>query len=229
MWAWHGGGQTHEMMTPYALFGLLAAEEAGYPCPNPNTIPNGMARLRQYLDATGTQWDAALKVGCDKAFAKQNDGTKRGDRRDSTKDAACVLYALCDYLVAVQAGPAATGVMKMSLNGSASGELMRVTAAPGSLQFFLIESPKPSGCETVAAGDRRFPVPLDSQGHVLREDREAMSCFHYESAGVAAAEFVVLAEFAGEFVLPPARGELMYQPTSGGHSDSFVLKVTPKK
>ena len=40
-WAWQGNGQTHEMMTPYALFGLLTAEEAGYPCPNPNTIPSG--------------------------------------------------------------------------------------------------------------------------------------------------------------------------------------------
>ena len=26
-WAWHGNGQTHEMMTPYALFGLIAGRE----------------------------------------------------------------------------------------------------------------------------------------------------------------------------------------------------------
>jgi hypothetical protein len=43
------------------------------------------------------------------------------------------------------------------------------------------------------------------------------------------AEYVVLAEFAGEFTMAPARGELMYLPTSGGHSDAFVLKVTAKK
>ena len=49
-WGWNGNGQTHEMMTPYALFGLIAAEEAGYPCPNPTTIPRGMARLKQYLE-----------------------------------------------------------------------------------------------------------------------------------------------------------------------------------
>ena len=60
-WAWQGNGQTHEMMTPYALFGLLAAEEAGYPCPNPNTIPRGMARLAQYLHQMGPQWDTLLK------------------------------------------------------------------------------------------------------------------------------------------------------------------------
>ncbi len=444
-WGWQGSSETHEMMTPYAMFGLLAAEEAGYPCPNPNTIPNGMARLKQYLDYTATQWDLAIKQGWEVAFAKTNGrrrteindtmfclwvaamdrakqagidlnpwfgriektaeraelsdtghalalelavkhghkplaeklakelrkraqksgdrvfwtkagfsrwgdnttevtatvmkalvahdprdplipgvlayfhSTKRGDRWDSTKDTACVLYAMCDYLAAVRAGPAAAGIVKVSLNGTevgntkldspaskvvkfagkdlkpgenaftvegadtAGGALVRVsvsftrndgkltpardhgvkvtrtisvrgvdnkwtelksgatvpvgsyvkvnvdaTHATGDLRFFLIESPKPSGCETVAAGDRRFPQDANAS-HVLREDREAMSCFHYEAVGAATAEFVVLAEFAGEFVLPPARGELMYQPTNGGHSDSFVLKVTPKK
>jgi len=39
----------------------------------------------------------------------------------------------------------------------------------------------------------------------------------------------VLTEFEGTFALAPARGELMYQPQSGGHSDSFALVVTPKK
>ena len=56
-----------------------------------------------------------------------------------------------------------------------------------------------------------------------------MTCFHYGQAQNAAAEFVMMAEFEGEFTLAPARGELMYQPTSGGHSDAFVLKVTLKK
>ena len=447
-WAWQGNGQTHEMMTPYALFGLLAAEEAGYPCPNPGTIDRGLARLRQYLDNTGAPWDVAiqyqwkaafganvqqrvneindalfclwvaaldadrakkagidlspwfgridktagraemsdsghafalelavkhgkkeladklaaeLRVRAQKAgdrvfwtkagFSRWGDNTtevtatvmkalvahdpkdplipgvlayfhstKRGDRWDSTKDTACVLYALCDYLAAVQAGPAAAGVVTVALNGTESGSVkldspasktvkfagkdlkagenafrvtgadvsggalvrvsvsftrtdgaltpardhgvrvartvslrsadgkwselasgasvpvgsyvkVRVTATPaaGDLRFFLIESPKPAGCETIAADDRRFPPSADAQGHVLREDRESMSCFHYETFPQAAAEFVVLAEFAGEFTLPPARGELMYQPTSGGHSDAFVLKVTPKK
>src|SRR5262249_23692281 len=32
-WGWNGNGQTHEMMTPYALFGLLQAEKAGYTIP----------------------------------------------------------------------------------------------------------------------------------------------------------------------------------------------------
>jgi hypothetical protein len=67
-------------------------------------------------------------------------------------------------------------------------------------------------------------------GHVLREDREAMTCFHYENAtGTIAAEYVVLTEFAGEFRIAPARVELMYKPTVGGHSSSFVMNVTEKK
>ena len=49
--------------------------------------------------------------------------TKRGDRWDSTKDTACVLYALCDYLAAVRAGPAASGLVKVSVNGAAGGEV----------------------------------------------------------------------------------------------------------
>jgi uncharacterized protein YfaS (alpha-2-macroglobulin family) len=108
---------------------------------------------------------------------------------------------------------------------------IRVTATPdaGQLQFFLLESPKPAGCETIPATDTRFLLDPLAVGYVLREDREAMTCFHYEAATDATTEFVVLAEFAGEFTLSPARGELMYQPTTGGHSDSFVLKVTPKK
>lgn len=446
-WGWNGNGQTHEMMTPYALFGLLAAEEAGYPCPNPNTIPNGLGRLAGYLNATGPKWDAALKGDWAKAFpnntgrhteindvlfclwvaaldaerakranvdvnpwfariektagrAEMSDtghafalelaakhgqkeladklaaelrkraqksgdrvfwtkagfsrwgentievtatvlkalvahdakdplipgvlayfhSTKRGDRWDSTKDTAHVLYALCDYLAAVQAGPAAGGTVTVALNGTelgktkldtpeskvvryagkdlkagenvirATGEKVsagalvrvsvsftrtnggrveardhgikvartvsvrdeagkwtelksgatvplgsyvkvRVTAMPaaGHLQYFLIESPKPAGFETVPVSDRRFPAAPEAFAPVLREDRESMTCFHYEHAGSAGAEFVVLAEFAGEFALPPARGEQMYRPTENGHSDSFVLKVAPKK
>jgi uncharacterized protein YfaS (alpha-2-macroglobulin family) len=449
-WAWQGNGQTHEMMTPYALFGLIAAEEAGYPCPNANTIPAGLRRLCQYLHQTDWVWAQALQTGnwqvnqvghrpgstindalfclwvaamdverADKynidlkkwfghiektvgrtemsdaghAFAlelavkhgkkdlaeklaaelhkraqKSGDrvfwktagfsrwgdntvevtatvmkalvaydpkdalvpgvlsyfhSTKRGDRWDSTKDTAFVLYALCDYLAAVRANQRAEGTVKVTLNDTAvdsvkldspasktakfggkdlkagenvigvkgtdatRGALVRVSVSftrtngtateardngvkvtrtlsvrgadgkwtelksaasvpvgsfvkvrvtattPGGevfpMQYFLIESPKPAGFETVPAEDRRFPPAADATGHVLREDREAMTCFHYEQVGTAAAEFVVLAEFAGEYTLPPARGELMYQPTNGGHSDSFVLKVAPKK
>jgi len=437
-WAWQGTGTTHEMMTPYALFGLIAAEEAGYPCPNAATIPRGLERLNQYLGSMGAQWDTvtqkaernarfpivndamfclwvasgkmnaeqmkawwprieqaagtewmsdsghayALEIAVKhkqkelttklagelkKRAKKSGDhvywtkagfshwgdnttevtatvmkalvahdtmdplipgilayfhGTKRGDRWDSTKDTACVLYALCDYLAAVRVGPAAAGIVKVNANGTDDGNVrldsaaskvvtltgknlkagenvfkvtgpdatggalarvvvsytrgrgadipardhgvkvertlslrgadgkwtelktgasvptgsyvkVRVTATPGpgnTLQYTLLESPKPAGGETVPSTDPRFVTSGDALAHVLREDREAMSCFHYEQgAGMVHADYVVLTEFAGEFRLTPARVELMYKPTVGGHSDSFVLKVTEKK
>jgi uncharacterized protein YfaS (alpha-2-macroglobulin family) len=105
---------------------------------------------------------------------------------------------------------------------------VRVTAAPAhgtTLQYTLLESPKPAGGETVPADDSRFPASPDAVGHVLREDREAMTCFHYENVGGAVAEYVLLTEFVGEFHIAPARVELMYKPTVGGHSDSFLLNV----
>jgi hypothetical protein len=437
-WGWNGNSQTHEMMTPYALFGLLAAEDAGYPCPNPNTIDRGLTRQVQYLNQMGGAWDAALAnntgtsvandalfclwvfaidmkryeqggIETDKWFARieksagthlmsdsghafalelavkfkkkelaeklagelrkraQKSGdrvfwtkagfsrwgdntievtatvmkalvahdpkdalipgaiayfhsTKRGDRWDSTKDTAHVLYALCDYLAATQAGPAAAGEVSVALNGTdlgavkldgaaskvlkangatlkpgantfklsgpkvsggalvrvsvsftrtdgartpardhgvkvertvsvreANGEWralksgdavpvgsylkVRVTAVPtaNDLRYFLIESPKPASGETIPATDSRFAPPADATRHVLREERESMTCYHYEQANAAVAEYVVLTEFEGTFALAPARGELMYQPQSGGHSDSFALVVTPKK
>jgi hypothetical protein len=434
-WAWNGNGGTHEMMTPYALFGLIAAEEAGYPCPNPHTIANGLHMLQRYLSQMGEAWDTMkepdkarpsivndalfclwvyaskadpselipwwkrientvglpvmsdyghalaleLAVKRDKrdlakklaaelrkrakksgdlvywttaGFSRWGDNTtevtamvmkalvaynandplipgvlayfhttKRGDRWDSTKDTACVLYALCDYLAAVRAGPAAAGVVKINVNGTDDGSVqldsplskvvkltgktvkagenvfkitgsdtsgnalarvvvtytrgrdtdipardtgvkvertvsvrgadgkwtelksgatvpfgsyvkVRVTATPADdldVRYTLLESPKPAGGETVPADDPRFRAGANT-GYVLREDREAMTCFHYEHAsGAFGAEYVVLTEFAGEFRVPPARVELMYKPTVGGHSDSFVLKVEEKK
>jgi len=52
-WGWNGSGRTHEMFTPYALYGLLEAERAGYPIPNESAIERGLARLRSFIDAMG--------------------------------------------------------------------------------------------------------------------------------------------------------------------------------
>ena len=244
-WAWQGNGQTHEMMTPYALFGLIAAEEAGYPCPNPRTIGRGLRKLNVYIEQMVDDWDeiedwekagpsvvndalfclwvsasaaskgkpadahwwllepwwtrieraigtalmsdyghalalelavkfekkelaAKLAAELRKRAKKSGDhvywttagfsrwgdntievtamvmkalvahdpndplipgvlaffhATKRGDRWDSTKDTACVLYALCDYLAAVRAGGPATGPVKVSVNGGETQEV----------------------------------------------------------------------------------------------------------
>lgn len=48
-WGWNGSSATHEMMTPYALYGLIQAEDAGYNIPNEHTVQRGMVRLRGFI------------------------------------------------------------------------------------------------------------------------------------------------------------------------------------
>ena len=61
------------------------------------------------------------------------------------------------------------------------------------LQYALLESPKPACGETVPADDRRFLQGLANSQYVLREDREAKTCFHYERVdGEVAADVKVL-------------------------------------
>jgi hypothetical protein len=52
-WGWNGNSATHEMMTPYALYGLLEAEKAGYPIPNEHAVQRGLTRLRGFIDNMG--------------------------------------------------------------------------------------------------------------------------------------------------------------------------------
>jgi hypothetical protein len=221
-WAWHGGGQTHEMMTPYALYGLLQAEKAGYQIPNENAIGRGLARLEQFVnnmgdshvadrvycmyvwshrrDLTAKHWEwlaghaakgtlsdyalaLALEMAVEKkqpghaadfakalrARAKQDGGrvwwetarfsrwgddrfevtaaalkalvafdkddalidsilgffaaTKRGDRWNSTKDTAMILFAMADYLARTEYSPQAKKTLSVSVNGGAAQEV----------------------------------------------------------------------------------------------------------
>jgi hypothetical protein len=216
-WGWHGGGQTHEMMTPYALFGLLQAEKAGYTIPNEQAVQRGLNRLKNFIDSMGEP-QAADRIYClyvwshreklddnlwnflaamqrtgklsdyanalalemcvaqgkpdlakkfaedlrskaqkagggqiywqtagfsrwmeDKfeitaaamkaivAFDKDDplvDGilgffaaTKRGDRWNSTKDTAMILFAMCDYLAKANYNPDAKNELSFSVNG----------------------------------------------------------------------------------------------------------------
>lgn len=48
-WGWNGSSATHEMMTPYALYGLIQAEDAGYNIPNDHAVQRGMIRLRGFI------------------------------------------------------------------------------------------------------------------------------------------------------------------------------------
>ncbi len=71
-WGWHGTGQTHEMMTPYALYGLLQAEKAGYPIPSETAVQRGLARLKLFIDQMGPA-QAADRIFCMYVYAHRFD------------------------------------------------------------------------------------------------------------------------------------------------------------
>jgi uncharacterized protein YfaS (alpha-2-macroglobulin family) len=63
-WGWHGGSQTHEMMTPYALYGLVRAREAGYKIPNQQAIQRGTNRLNTFIHAMNTLDHVSDRIYC---------------------------------------------------------------------------------------------------------------------------------------------------------------------
>lgn len=221
-WAWHGNGQTHEMMTPYALFGLLQAEKAGYTIPSEHAVTSGLTRLRQFIDGMNEN-QAADRIYCMYVYAHRHDlqaewwtwldqqlaakrlsdyalalalemsvqkgkkelaskfaealraratqegshvywttanfsrwgndrfeitaaamkalvahdkadplidsilsfftATKRGDRWNSTKDTAMIVYAICDYLAAERVGIDAKGTLTYRVNDGKETEV----------------------------------------------------------------------------------------------------------
>jgi alpha-2-macroglobulin len=419
-WGWHGGTQTHEMMTPYALYGLLQAEKAGYVIPNEQAIQRGLQRLKVFIDSMNENqaadriyclyvwshrnkldqplWDflAAMQkkgklsdyanalclemcVAQDKkdlakkfaedlrAKARKADGgqiywttagfsrwmedkfeitaaamkaivaydmddplvdgilgffaaTKRGDRWNSTKDTAMILFAMCDYLAKAHYNPAAKNDLKFSINGEKSETVTfddkltkRVTipgdglkngdnkltfktdmsgvmyravlrywktgrdiapmdkgikverrfylynenakqmgkelksgdtiprgsyvvcdvtatyALPDQMRYVLMECPKPATAEVIPPDDQRFAGHVLQTGYSLREERLASVAFHHEIApNTLMNRYFMVAELAGDFVVPPAFVELMYQTETRGHSGTFSLKVAEK-
>jgi alpha-2-macroglobulin len=417
-WGWQGGSQTHEMMTPYALYGLLQAEKAGYVIPNETAIQRGLQRLRYFIDLQGQQGLVADRIYCmyvwshrekleqqhwDWLTQQQKDGklsdyanalcvemcmaqdkkdlakkfvedlrakaqknssgqiswktagfsrwmedpfeitaaamkaivafdkddalidgilgffaaTKRGDRWNSTKDTAMILFALCDYLAKATYNPDAKNELTYTLNGKKpsgvkfddkltkriaidgselkngdnkltfktemTGVMYRmvlrywksgrdiepmekgikvtrkfhlwdektkqikrelkdgeaidrgsyvvcdVTATydtPGGMRFMLMECPKPSTAEIIPVDDPRFAHVQQNTGYALREERMASVAFHHEQTGQTIMNrTVMLAELCGDYVVPPAFVELMYQTEVRGHSGTFALKV----
>jgi uncharacterized protein YfaS (alpha-2-macroglobulin family) len=412
-WGWHGGTQTHEMMTPYALYGLLEAEKAGYEIGHAMAVTRGLNRLESFINAMGesqsadriycmavysnrrdvkAEWwnfiegqldknklsDYALALSLEMAVrggkkelakrlanalhasAKRQGGlvwwtragfsrwgddanevtavamkalvahdandpliegilsyfaeNKRGNRWNSTKDTAMIVFALCDYLGRQKEGAQSGQTLMVSLNGGAARELpladglmkkvtipgtqlqrgenaVRFTGAGagtlyrlvlrytqegrsiaphdsglevrrqfyllnekgkrikeiapgetvprgsyiesevdtqseagGTLRYVLVENPKPASCEILPADDARF----NQQGSpvALREDRTALVAFHHETSPATLKDRCILhAEMAGEFLVPPARAEMMYRTQTRGHSGTFHFKV----
>lgn len=48
-WGWYAASQTHEMLTPYALYGLLLADQAGWEIPNDDALERGLDRVESFL------------------------------------------------------------------------------------------------------------------------------------------------------------------------------------
>ena len=93
-----------------------------------------------------------------------------------------------------------------------------------SIQYVLVENPRPSSCEVLPENDRRFQRV--STAFALREDRIPGVAYHHERTGKTITDRCVLhAELSGEFLVPPARVELMYRTLTRGHSTPFQLVV----
>ena len=71
-WGWNGSGQTHEMMTPYALYGLLEAEKAGYKIGNDTAVNRGLDRLKGFIDNMNEK-QAADRIYCMYVYAHRRD------------------------------------------------------------------------------------------------------------------------------------------------------------
>jgi hypothetical protein len=95
------------------------------------------------------------------------------------------------------------------------------------LRYLVVENRKPAGCETVPAADRRFSP--QTSPCLLREDRDQLVAFHHlEVQGLLTDSCVLLAETAGDYLVPAARAEMMYQTDVHGHSGTFALRVVER-
>ena len=414
-WGWWGSTAPDPLMTAYALYGLLQAEQAGYKVP-PEVLTKGVEALRKLIqlpfagkyadrvyalyvlahrerlteemwswleDKTDTMSDGSLAFALETAArekrqvlatkfadllrkrAKVEGGeahwetawftrwaddryevtaaalkalvawdkddplveqslaffaaTKRGNRWNSTKDTAMILFAMCDYLAKKQIAESKTNTLRLTVAGQShdiafDGQLAKKVVIPAgrlkagkvelrmdtemtgvmyravyrhwkagrdlapltqglaverrfslvddkgnvvrelksgdavprgsfilaevatrsptglAMPYLLVENPKPSGCETMAAKDKRFEKFLADAHASLREDRDAKVCFHHEDGHDEARDrCIFLAETAGEFVAAPAVAELMYHPETRGQSATFILKVVDPK
>jgi uncharacterized protein YfaS (alpha-2-macroglobulin family) len=241
--------------------------------------------------------------------------TKRGDRWNSTKDTAMILYAMCDFLGKARFDPKAKQTLSFTLNGGvdrkvaftdkltrkiviagtevkeglntltfrrATGGIMyrvvfrywktgdvkpmdegiavvrkfylldekgarkrelkngdtvprgsyvlsEVVATNGlntDMRYVLVENPKPACAEILPVEDVRFTTAQQSTTYVLREERTASVAFHHEQTPQQLTDrCVLLAELAGDYVVPPAHVEMMYRTEHRGHSGTFRLKV----
>ena len=93
-----------------------------------------------------------------------------------------------------------------------------------SMQYVLVENPKPSTCEILPRTDPRYPDV--STPYALREDRAFGVVYHHERTPASLTDTSILhVELAGRYLIAPARVELMYDTHTRGHSAAFEFRV----
>jgi uncharacterized protein YfaS (alpha-2-macroglobulin family) len=109
-------------------------------------------------------------------------------------------------------------------------EVIATNQLRADMRYVVVESTKLAGAEILPVEDARFASNQHFTPYALREERSAAVVFHHEQTPMQINDrCVLLAELAGEYVIPPAHVELMYRTEQRGHSGTFVLKVEDRK
>jgi alpha-2-macroglobulin len=100
-------------------------------------------------------------------------------------------------------------------------------------EYMMIEDPIPAGCEQI---ERTSGIDLNySAGHwsdwysarEFRDQRTAIFLNRFD--GDATFQYAMRAQVPGQFRIPPARAELMYQPTVRTNTASSTMAILERK
>jgi len=125
-WGWNGNGKTHEMMTPYVMYGLLEAEAAGYVLPNETAIERGLTRLNTFINQMGAS-QAADRIYCMYVYSMRKPMAEGWWQFIAAQDDA---NALSDYATAM-ALEMAVRSKKTALAKSLAGKLRKRAVVSG--------------------------------------------------------------------------------------------------
>ena len=125
-WGWNGNGRTHEMMTPYVMYGLLEAEAAGYALPNETAVQRGLNRLHTFINQMGAT-QAADRIYCMYVYSMRKPMQDKWWQFITSQDDA---NALSDYATAM-ALEMAVRSKKTALAASLAGKLRKRAVVNG--------------------------------------------------------------------------------------------------
>jgi len=95
-WGWNGHSETHEMITPYVVWGLLEADKAGHKLPDPGALARGFARVATLIQARGPETNLSDRTYLMYVYSQRNrlpDGWWNSlvERREKLSDYALAL------------------------------------------------------------------------------------------------------------------------------------------